>query len=141
MKNVILITIDCLRADHVGCLGYDRPTTPNIDELAEAGVLFTQAFSQGSKTATSFPALLASTYPLMFEGYKRISEPRKMISEVLKENGYTTAAFHSNPTLSSYFNYDRGFDTFEDLMTSADNEKKSSKNILLPNGGKKLEIR
>ncbi|KXB06242.1 hypothetical protein AKJ53_00900 [candidate division MSBL1 archaeon SCGC-AAA382F02] len=121
-KNVILITIDCLRADHVGCMGYDRPTTPNIDELAEDGALFNEAFSQGSKTATSFPALLTSTYPLMFKEYKRISEPRKMISEVLREHGYSTAAIHSNPSLSSFFNYDRGFDYFEDFLVSKKKE-------------------
>lgn len=125
-KNVILITIDCLRADHVGCLGYHRDTTPNLDDLAEEGALFTEAIAQGDKTATSFPALLTSTYPLMFEGYKRISEPRKMIGEVFKEEGYLTGAIHPSPHLSKYFNYDRGFDYFEDFLLSKVPEKGTS---------------
>lgn len=122
-KNGILITIDCLRADHVGYMGYERSTTPNLDDLAENGFLFKQAIAQGDKTATSVPALLTSTYPLMFDGYKKISKPRKMISEVLKEKGYATAAIHSNPHLSKYYHYDRGFDYFEDFLVSRIHEE------------------
>ena len=58
--NVLLITIDCLRADHVSCLGYARKTTPNLDNFAKKGVLFTQAIANGSSTLLSFPSILTS---------------------------------------------------------------------------------
>ena len=119
-KKVILITIDSLRADHVSCLGYHRQTTPNMDRLAKEGFVFTQAIANAHNTSTSFPAILSSTYPLMYKDctshyFKKLSSSRIMIAEILKENGYTTAAFHSNPLLTQYYGYDRGFDTFQDL--------------------------
>ena len=114
--NVLLITIDSLRSDHLSCLGYNRKTTPNIDYIAQEGVLFTEAIANGTGTRTSFPSIMTSTYPLMYDGYKRISRSRITIAEVLKKNGYHTAAFHSNPYLSRYYGYDKGFDTFEDFF-------------------------
>lgn len=61
-KNVILITIDSLRADHLGCLGYPKNTTPNLDTMAKDGVLFTRAISCGPDTPTSITPLLTSAY-------------------------------------------------------------------------------
>jgi len=115
-KNVILITIDCLRADHMSCMGYPKKTTPNLDSLSDEGILFTQSISVSTWTPASFISILTSTYPFMYGGYVYPSEERTMISEVLKRNGYTTAAFHSNPWLSRFFNYDKGFDTFYDSI-------------------------
>lgn len=111
--NVLLITIDCLRADHVGSLGYPRNTTPNIDKLAESGVLFTSAFSTGPSTQVSFSSIFTSTYPLSGGGYSPLPPDKKTIVEILKEQKYQTAGFHSNPYLSKYFGYDRGFDHFK----------------------------
>ena len=115
--NLILITIDCLRADHVGALGYHKPTTPRIDELAAKGVVFTQAFAHGPRTPASFPAILTSTYPLMYGGTAALSEERVTLAESLRNAGYFTAAFHSNPYLSRALNYDKGFDVFWDSMS------------------------
>ena len=96
--NVILLTVDCLRADHMGCLGYQRPTTPNIDSLAKRhGIIFTQAIANGPKTLASFPSILASEYPLTGGGSYQLSERHRTIAEVLRETGYTTVAYHSNP--------------------------------------------
>jgi arylsulfatase A-like enzyme len=120
--NLILITVDCLRADHLGCLGYPERTTPNLDYLASTGILFSQAISVGSWTATSFIAILTSTYPLMYGGQLRITDSRTTVAQVLKEHGYHTAAFHSNPWLSSYFGYHRGFDTFDSSMSKIGSE-------------------
>jgi arylsulfatase A-like enzyme len=113
-KNVILITIDSLRADHLGCFGYSRNTSPNLDNLAKEGILFLQAISNGPGTRQSFQSILTSTYPLMYGGYEYLSDKRTTIAEVLKENRYSTAAFHSNPFLSRFYGYDRGFDMFDD---------------------------
>jgi arylsulfatase A-like enzyme len=127
IENVILITIDSLRADHLGCYGYHKKITPKLDELAENGIIFTHAFSNGPQTTASFPSILTSTYPLMYEVSKQqlskhrlmiqqLSKHRIMISEVLRAAGYSTAAVNCNPYLSSYYGYNRGFEYFRDFF-------------------------
>jgi arylsulfatase A-like enzyme len=111
--NILLITVDCLRADHLSCMGYRRQTSPFIDSLAESGILFTQAIINGVGTFASFPALMTSTHPFMHGGYEKVN--RKMIAEVLQERGYITAGFNDNSFLSPYFGYDKGFDYFKYL--------------------------
>ena len=111
--NLILITVDCLRADHLSCLGYSKQTTPNLDNVASDGVLFSQAISVSHWTTPSFLSIFTSTYPLMYGGQLYITKLRTNVAEVLKEHGYHTAAFHSNPWLSSHWGYQRGFDTFD----------------------------
>lgn len=113
-KNLILITIDCLRADHMSCMGYPKKTTPNIDQLASTGILFTQAISVGPSTPSSFISSFTSTYPLMCGGLLYMTSQRTPIAQVLKKHGYHTAAFHSNPWLSLAYGYQRGFDIFDD---------------------------
>jgi arylsulfatase A-like enzyme len=114
--NLILVTIDCLRADRLGCLGYAKKITPNLDHLASSGTLFRQAISVGSGTTPAFIAIFTSTYPLMRGGELYITSQRATLAQLLKERGYHTAAFHSNPWLSSYYGYHRGFDTFDDSI-------------------------
>lgn len=117
--NVILLTIDCLKADHLSCLGYPKNITPNIDNLAKRGALFCEAISNGPVTPFSFPSILTSSYPLVYP-LKYIGGPwpapilvgRVTLAEILKRQGYSTAAVHSNPYLSAYFNYNRGFEFF-----------------------------
>jgi len=120
--NLILITVDCLRADHLGCLGYPKKTTPNLDYLASTGILFSEAISVGHRTSTSFIAILTSTYPLMYGGQLQITDSRTTAAQVLKEHGYHTATFPSNPWLSSYFGYHRGFDTFDSSFSKIGSE-------------------
>ena len=66
--NVVLITIDTVRPDHLGCYGYLRARTPNIDRIAGESVVFTQAITNGSYTKPAFPAILSSTYASMYGG-------------------------------------------------------------------------
>jgi arylsulfatase A-like enzyme len=117
MRDILLVTVDSLRADHLSCYGYDRETTPRVDSLAESGNLFENAFAHAGTTRQSFPSILTSSYPHMYGGYERISERRTLVSELLADCGYYTAAFHSNPFLSTEFGYNRGFDTFFDSMS------------------------
>ncbi len=112
--NLILITIDCLRADRLSCLGYHKVTTPNLDFLASIGSVFTQAISVSIRTQPSFKAIFTSTYPLMHKGQLCIAKSRTTLAQVLREHGYHTAAFHSNAFVSSYFGYNKGFDFFFD---------------------------
>lgn len=116
--NIILITIDALRADHLGFMGYEKNISLNIDKLAQESTIFTRAFANGPTTPCSFPSILTSTYPLDYQGPKTIDKPRVLLSEALKEQGYITAAFHSNPWLSDFFGYNRGWDFFEDINYS-----------------------
>ncbi|HEC93049.1 MAG TPA: hypothetical protein ENI51_08685 [Candidatus Atribacteria bacterium] len=119
MTNVVLITVDCLRADHMSCYGYHRNTTPYMNSLAEKSLFFKNAFANGPNTRHSVPSFLTSTYPLLFlqeaQGGK-IHPGRKTIAEILKNNGYTTAAIHSNPYISAFYGYNRGFDFFNDFL-------------------------
>ena len=115
VKNVILITIDALRADHLPFMGYQRNTSPFLQEMAEKGTVFSLAFSNSSFTWASFPSLFSSDYPVL--GNEYTIQGRTIIQEILQGKGYQTAAFNSNPYLSRYFKYDRGFDYFEDYFS------------------------
>ena len=117
-RNVVLVTVDSLRADHVGCYGYERDTTPALDEYAEQGHLFTSAFSHACATRPSFPGILTASHALMYGGFERLAEERTIISEVLSDQGYMTGGFHSNLYLSEEFGYGRGFNQFYDSRES-----------------------
>jgi len=119
--NVILLTVDCLRCDHLGCYGYFRDTSPNINNLASKGALFLEAISNGGATSYSFPSILASALPPLKGGEDReILQRSTTLAEFLKEAGYHTAAFHSNPSLARPFNYGKGFNIFEDSLGKTD---------------------
>jgi arylsulfatase A-like enzyme len=117
MTDLVLVTVDSLRADHVGAFGYRRPTTPTIDGLARGGHRFENAFAHACSTRPSFPSILTSSYPLMYGGFKRLSSERTLVSEALADAGYTSAGFHSNLFLSADFGYDRGWETYFDSKT------------------------
>jgi arylsulfatase A-like enzyme len=117
-RSLILITIDCWRADHAGFLGYGRPTTPFLDSLAGQSFVFKNAVAAGTPTYYSFPAILASRYSL---GPGRdllgLAPEESTIASVLEESGFATAAFSAaNPYLSARFGYDRGFQVFRDFL-------------------------
>jgi len=127
--NVLLIIVDTLRADHVSAYGYSRPTTPNIDRLAQQGVLFENAVSAASWTYPSHVSLMTGKYPsedglgrvppmsLWHSNSDLIRNP--MIGEELEKRGYRTGAFSGNRI---YFDHDlgfgRGFLHFEDYFFS-----------------------
>lgn len=110
--NLVLITVDSLRADHLSCYGYDRKTTPYIDGLSDEGHVFENTFAHACSTRPSFPSILTSTFSRMYGGFERIKEDRTLVSEPLSTAGYRTAGFHSNPYLSSDFGYNKGWDRF-----------------------------
>lgn len=112
--NIVFITIDTLRADHLGVYGYERDTSPNIDEFAEESLIFEKAYVQWPRTGPSMTSIFSSTYAHT-NGVMRtekISEDILMLPEVLKENGYSTFAVVNNPVLSEEFNFDQGYDEF-----------------------------
>lgn len=96
--NILLITIDALRPDHLNCYGYKRNTSPNIDEIAKCGVIFKQAISQASVTIVSLASLITSMYPTRhgiitqhLDFNKNFRCPTLM--EILKSKNYRTAVF------------------------------------------------
>jgi arylsulfatase A-like enzyme len=117
-KSLLLVTVDCLRADHVGFLGYFRPTTPFLDSLASGSLVFPSAVVVGAPTYFSFPGILASRYPLgLGRDVVGIAPLEPTLAKALQEAGYVTGAFlAANPYLSSHFGYDQGFETFHDFL-------------------------
>ncbi|UCF11708.1 MAG: sulfatase [Thermoplasmatales archaeon] len=113
-KNIILITIDCLRADHLHCMGYKKNITPNIDKMAKNGILFTNAFSNAPYTPYSIPSFIVSRIPPIDK------EIKETIGLVLKNNGYYTAAFNPNAIIfSDTFegcNISNGFDVYDMML-------------------------
>jgi arylsulfatase A-like enzyme len=118
--NVLILVIDALRPDHLGCYGYALDTSPAIDALARRGVLFADATSLSSYTRASVPSIFASIRPgahgVLSQGKKveMLSDEYKTLAETLKERGYVTAAFVPNPSLQRAFNFDQGFDLYDD---------------------------
>ncbi len=116
--NVVLITIDTLRADHLGCYGNARIQTPSIDQLAREGVRFTRAFTPVPITLPAHAALLTGSYPMAtgmhdFSGNK-LPESGPTLAQVLRQNGWRTAAFIGAAVLDSRFGLNQGFETYFD---------------------------
>ncbi|MFZ0544628.1 MAG: sulfatase [Candidatus Promineifilaceae bacterium] len=118
--NFLLLTIDTLRADRLGAYGFPRSQTPNLDRLAAGAIRFNQAITGGTWTQAAFPVMITSSYASMYGGCLGVLSPtRPSPVEQLSQQGYATAAFSSNPHISKQFGYDRGFDTFVDLIPQA----------------------
>ena len=118
LRSLVLITVDCLRADHVGFVGYDRKTTPFLDSLVSESRVLPNAIVAGAPTYYSFPAIMASRYPLALgRDVIGLAPEETTLATVVKELGYPTAAFLAgNPYLSPRFGYDTGFDTFHAFL-------------------------
>jgi choline-sulfatase len=117
-SDVILVTIDTLRADHLGSYGYKKIETPNLDALARSSVRFAQANTPVPITLPSHAAILTGTYPMAtgihdFSGNK-LSPDAMTLARVLRNRGYLTAAFVSAAVLDSRFGLNAGFDTYYD---------------------------
>ncbi len=118
--NVILITIDTLRADHLGCYGNPTMITPSMDSLAAGGATFSKVTAQVPLTLPSHTSILTSTYPPIHgvrdNARYRFSDDLPTLAEILRDNGYLTAAFVSAFVLDSRFGLDRGFEVYDDRI-------------------------
>ncbi len=126
-RNIVLVTIDSLRADHCGFMGYEKDTTPNLDAMAEEGLVFENAVAPGPTTPGSLPAVLTGHYPSNQETGPRSVEDVKdrlishlsrheTVADSLSKREYATAGFTPNPWTSRHFGFESGFDHFEDFM-------------------------
>jgi arylsulfatase A-like enzyme/Flp pilus assembly protein TadD len=116
--NVVLITIDTLRPDHLHCYGYDKIQTPNIDSIAADGVRFEGAFTPIPITLPSHSVILTGTYPMMsgmhdFSG-NNLSPEQPTLATVLRARGYDTGAVIAAAVLDRRFGLNRGFDFYYD---------------------------
>ena len=120
--NVILITIDTVRADHLGCYGATDLKTPTLDGLARDGILFERAISQVPLTWPSHAAILTGTYPFQngvqdFTGQPL--DPRfRSVAQVFKQQGYATGAVVSAFVLDRSWGLSRGFDFYDDAFSA-----------------------
>src|SRR5713226_5933067 len=116
--NVVVITIDTLRADHLGCYGYKQIRTPNIDALAADGVRFERAYTAVPVTLPSHTVIFTGTYPMLSGMHdfaaNKLNPTQPTLASVLKEHGYATAAVIGSAVLDSRFGLNRGFDFYYD---------------------------
>src|ERR1700730_17925188 len=116
--NVVIITIDTLRADHLGCYGYKQIRTPNIDALASESARFERAYTPVPVTLPSHTVIFTGTYPI-FSGMhdfaaNKLGPSHPTLASVLKQQGYATGAVVASAVLDSRFGLNRGFDFYYD---------------------------
>lgn len=118
--NILIITVDTLRADRLGCYGYPADLTPNVDALAKESIVFERAIAQVPLTWPSHAAIFTGTYPFHngvqdFTG-QPLSARFRTLAESLKANGYTTSAIVSSFVLDRSWGLARGFDSYDDAF-------------------------
>ncbi len=126
--NVILITLDTVRADHLGCYGYTEIQTPTLDGLAHDGVVFDRAISQVPLTWPSHAAILTGTYPFQngvqdFTG-QPLSPEFRSVAQALEQHGYATGAVVSAFVLDRSWGLNRGFQFYDDAFAADTFQKK-----------------
>jgi arylsulfatase A-like enzyme/cytochrome c-type biogenesis protein CcmH/NrfG len=118
--NVVLVTIDTLRADRLGCYGYSKVQTPNLDKLAHRGTLFENAVAQSPLTPPSHASMFTGLYPPAHKvrdtGGFILQPETTTLAEVLQQHGWETAAFVGSAVLSSRFGFAQGFGVYDDQM-------------------------
>jgi arylsulfatase A-like enzyme len=115
-SNLILISLDTLRADHLGCYGYRRDTSPNMDKLAREGILFENAFAQSPWTLPSHMSLFTGLYPLRHRVRSdgdRLSPQIPMLAQLLQQQNYQTVAFTDGAYMTPDFGFHKGFLKFQ----------------------------
>lgn len=130
--NLILVTVECIRADRVSALGYHRETTPHTDRFFQEGVLFTNAIAPTSWTLPSMVSLFTSKYPEEHGSVRgfwhgkdhkvfqsKIAQELVTLPEELKRHGYRTFGFNTNPHLTREFGFGKGLGRFDDTLIFA----------------------
>ncbi len=115
--DVVLIVVDTLRADHLGCYGYWRNTSPQIDSLAEQSIRFERAYSTAPWTKPAVASMLTGLYPSRHGVDKMLHvlpQSATPLAELLRENGYQTAGVVSHSLLGEKFGFDQGFDRYDE---------------------------
>jgi len=122
--NLILLSIDTLRPDHLGCYGYERSTSPNIDRLAKQGILFERVISSASWTLPAHASMLTGLDPSRHNVVRNsqtepLAERLDTVAELLWDNGYETAAYTGQLFLTAARGFAQGFGRFRDSLDAA----------------------
>lgn len=132
-RQVFLVTVDCLRADHVSGAGYPLRTTPVLDAMAAEGVGFPRAYSTAGHTAMSFPGLLLSNYFQNFGRSRAVPPHLTTLAEGFSREGFRTVALNAgNVQLSHFYEYDRGFDEFRDFIDDRGADTEAFEAVMRP---------
>jgi hypothetical protein len=116
--NVIVYLVDTLRADHLGCYGYERDTSPHLDRFAAEAVLFTRTVAQSPWTRASVASIFTGLRPQRHGANRRqdaLSKEAITLAELLHEHGYETAAIVTNHNVSPELGFGQGFERYEML--------------------------
>lgn len=117
--NVILIVPDALRADHLGCYGYSRPTSPQIDKFAADALLFENAMSNSPWTKPSMGSVFTSMYPYEHKAFSwmdNLPDERLTLAEVFRNRNYATFAIQTNPSITEKHNFKQGFQYYREMV-------------------------
>ncbi|MBI3767349.1 MAG: sulfatase [Deltaproteobacteria bacterium] len=144
--NVILITVDTLRADRLSAYGYAKSQTPNMDRLAREGVLFENAFCDVTWTTSSMASVMTGRYATrhgLRSSYQRLAPETTTLAKVLRTAGLQTAAIVGSYPLDSVFGLDQGFDLYDDAFTTPTMEPRKPEATKLPDPGpgSRIEMR
>ena len=116
--NIVLLIIDTLRADLLGCYGCQEDLSPEIDEMAREGVRFENVIAQCSWTRPSTGSMVTALYPRTLGIYKEqfdiLADEHLTLAEILKERGYRTLGITANPNINRVFGFDQGFDEYSE---------------------------
>ena len=136
--NVLLVTIDTLRADHLGAYGYRRPTSPRMDALAERGAVFENACTFWPKTRGSFVAMMTGRQPSK-SGYSKMHPLvlgfNTTIADALRGAGYRTAAIVDNPNVAAQHGFAKGFDAFRETWEEGGLDTEMDRTRAITEGG------
>ncbi|MCK4496290.1 MAG: sulfatase [Candidatus Aminicenantes bacterium] len=116
-RNIILISIDTLRADHLGCYGYDRDTSPNIDSLASDSALFLNTYASSPWTLPSHVSLLTSLHGVHHQVYydrEKMDPAVLTLADILRQNNFSCSSLTGGGFVSSVYGFSKGFDTYHD---------------------------
>jgi arylsulfatase A-like enzyme len=118
--NVLLISVETLRADHLGCYGYSRDTSPNVDGFAQGSLLFKNCFAHASSTAPSCSSILSGFFPhetgVLDNVTTTLSAKVNTLTEFLRNSGYATLAVVSNYILRREQGFNQGFEIYDDEL-------------------------
>jgi arylsulfatase A-like enzyme len=116
--NVLLILSDALRADHLGCYGYFRQTSPNIDRFADECLVFERAFSPSPWTKTTVGSILTSLYPHEHGAFRwadNLSNMNLTLTEIFRNKNYRTFSIQANRIITSRYGFHQGFQTYKEM--------------------------
>ena len=116
-RGYVVISLDALRADHLGAYGYERPTSPFLDSLAGRGAVFERAVAQYPSTLASHMTMFTGLYPQehgVYRPQRFLDKAITTLPEHLRANGFRTAGFTEGGFMSGFYGFERGFESFDD---------------------------